>query len=147
MPEKRLFNCRIVVDSPLAGVTYAMQRGKTALHPPARSTPEALVFEFPLTLVDIDADPPRLTGEFAQGPADKRFVYVNTGTIAGQFASPWRRRAKVPLYGIQRAMLAELMAAQENLMLEARIHGVAKDGGPACATVPLLAAWSIVPGA
>jgi hypothetical protein len=133
---------RIVVVDPLSGVTYALQRVRSELLPPARSTATELVFEFSLTIADIDADPPRLTGEFAQGPPNKRFVYVNSGTMAGQAGSPWTRRAKVPLYGIARSELTKL-SQREGLVLEARIRGTAKDGGPACATVPLLSKWVI----
>lgn len=133
---------RIVVVDPLPGVTYALQRARSELLPPARSTATEQVFEFELTIADLDADPPRLTGQFAQGPASKRFVYVNSGTMAGQAGSPWTRRAKVPLYGIDRSELSEV-SQRDGLVLEARIRGTANDGGPACATVPLLSKWAI----
>lgn len=129
------------MEEPLAGVTYAVQRGKSDLLAPARSSKSELQFEFPLTLADISTKPPRLTGEYAQGPPSKRFVYVNTGTAAGQENTPWTRRAKVPLYGVKRSMLEQAM--NEDLFLEARIHGIGNDGGPACATVPLTREWSI----
>jgi hypothetical protein len=132
---------RIVVVDPLPGVAYALQRARSEQLPPARSTATELVFEFALTIADIDADPPRLTGEFAQGPADKRFVYISSGSMAGQAGSPWTRRAKVPLYGISKSELSE--ASQLAGVLETRIRGAAKDGGPACATVPLLSNWAI----
>jgi hypothetical protein len=138
---KRQAKFRIVVVEPLPGVTYALQRGRSELLPPARTTATELVFEFALTIADIDADPPRLTGEFAQGPPNKRFVYVNSGSMAGQAGSLWSRRAKVPLYGIGKSELSE--ASQRDGVLEARIRGIAKDGGPACATVPLLSKWAI----
>jgi hypothetical protein len=133
---------RIVVVDPLPGVTYALQRGRSELLPPIRSTATELVFEFALTIADIDADPPRLTGEFAQGPPDKRFVYISSGSMAGQAGSPWSRRAKVPLYGIGKSELSDA-SQRDGVVLEARIRGTAKDGGPACATVPLLAKWAI----
>src|SRR5262245_48976188 len=141
---KRQLKFSIVVEDPLAGVTYAVQRGRSDLLAPARATRSELVFEFPLTLADIDADPPRLTGEFAQGPAKQRFVYVNSGSMANQRDTCWTRRAKVPLYGISRSLLEKAVKRQgEDLALETRIHGLANDGGPACATVPLLVEWSI----
>ena len=141
---KSQLNFRIVVADPLPGVIYCLQRGRSDLLAPAQSTTSRLVFEFPLVLADIDADPPRLTGEYAQGPAKERFVYVNSGSLARQMDTAWTRRAKVPLYRITRSMLAEVLQREsEGLVLEARIHGVGKDGGPACATVPLLSEWSI----
>jgi hypothetical protein len=102
---KRQVNFRIVVEEPLAGVTYAVQRGRSDLLAPSRSTHSERAFEFSLTLADLDADPPRLTGECAQGPAKQRFVYVNSGYMAGQKNSCWARRAKVPLYSIRQAVL------------------------------------------
>jgi hypothetical protein len=141
---RRQLKFRVVVEEPLAGVSYAVQRGPSDLPAPSRFTKSELVFEFPLTLADIDAEPPRLTGEFAQGPAKQRFVYVNSGSMAGQKDTCWTRRAKVPLYGIKRSMLEDLvMRKGDHWALEARIHGLAKDGGPACATVPFLSEWSI----
>lgn len=135
---------RIVVVEPLAGVTYAVQRGRSGLLAPVRSTATTFAFEFPLTLAEIDAVPPRLTGEYAQGPAQKRFVYVNSGTLAGQRGSCWTRRAKVPLYGIPRSVLAKLIQLdRDDVVIETSIDGLAKDGGPACATVPLLSEWSV----
>ncbi len=132
---------RVIVEEPLAGVVYAVQRGKSDLVLPTRSTKQTLVFEFALTLADIDAKPPRLTGEFAQGPANERFVYVNTGSRAGQKHSPWTRRAKVPLYVLERALLQK--ALRGAAVVEARIHGIGKDGGPVCGTVPGILKWSI----
>lgn len=135
---------RVVVEEPLAGVAYAVQRGRSDLLEPLLSTQSRFTFEFRLTLADLEANPPRLTGEFAQGPAKQRFVYVNSGSMAGQKNTCWRRRAKVPLYGISRVLVAQVVGSEaDNVVLEARIHGVAKDGGPACGTVPLLAEWSI----
>jgi hypothetical protein len=139
---KRQAKFRIVVVDPLPRVTYALQRSRSDLVPPLRSTATELAFEFTLTIADLEADPPRLTGEFAQGPANKRFVYVNSGTMAGQAGSPWTRRAKVPLYGIGKSELSEA-SQRDGLVLEARIRGTAKDGGPACATVPLLSNWAL----
>lgn len=137
---------RIIVEKPLKGAIYAVQRGKNNVLPPTSATDSELAFDFALVLADIDAEPPRLTGEFAQGPASARFVYVSSGTLAGQTFSCWTRRAKVPLYRIQRSLLAEVLSrGPEAALLEARIHGLSKDGGPACGTVPLLSEWSIAP--
>ena len=139
MPDMRF---RIIVQGPLRGVAYAVQRGRDGLLEPARVTDDELVFEFPLTIADLQALPPRLTGKFAQGPPSNRFVYVNSGAMAGEQDSCWRRRAKVRLHGITRSTLEEV-AGRPAAVLEARIAGKSKDGGPACATVPLLSPWSV----
>lgn len=85
-----------------------------------------------------------LKGPEVQGPPAGRFVYINAGTYAGGPPSPWSRRAKVPLGGITPPIVQEALASP-GAALRAEIHGRARDGGPAAATVPLLGAgWSVV---
>ena len=105
-------------------------------------SPGRVAFQFEVEVADAAKVPPRLVGKFAQGPADARFVYINWGTSAGQFGSCWSRRAKIPLRGITAKMIASLLK-KPALLLEASIRGTAKDGGPACATVPLLSDWVV----
>lgn len=129
---------RIVLVDPPRGVTFALQRGKSDLVPPSRSTPKELVFD--LTVRVRDEDQPNFLGPFAQGPRGARFVYVNSGTCAGQTNTPWSRRAKVDLSGIT----WPLIKRAKGVPLEARFAGTGRDGGPACATVPLLGGgWQI----
>jgi len=139
---KPVLMLRIVVTRPPIGVEFAVQRGRSDLLAPAEVTSDATTFEFPVSVADTTANPPRLTGEFAQGPPAARFVYVNSGTLAGQSASCWTRRAKVPLVSIGPELLQAALQ-QSGAVLEARILGTARDGGPACATVPLLRAWTL----
>ena len=67
---------------------------------------------------------------------------VSPGRVAFEFGSPWTRRAKIPLRGITAKMIASVLK-KPALLLEASIRGTAKDGGPACATVPLLPDWVV----
>ena len=131
---------RIVMEDPVPGVTIALQRGlsgKAELIGPVSSSPEALVFEFDINLRGATADgTPRLLGPFVQGPPTARFVYLNSGAAAGQAGTTWQRRAKVPLSGLSWALIDAL---PPGVRLEARIAGKSRDGGPACASVPLLA--------
>ena len=136
---KQTLNLRLIVTDPLPGVHCAMQRGKSELLAPAFS-PNALTFDFAVQ-IDLSKDPISLTGEFTQGPPAKRFVYVNSGSYAAQAGTTWSRRAKVPLTGIPIALAQEAIA--RNGKLEARVHGIAKDGGPFCASVPLLSDWTV----
>jgi hypothetical protein len=76
-----------------------------------------------------------LGGPFVQGPRGKRFVYIDIGTYAGQSASSWGRRLKIPLDGIP----AKFIAAGG--ILEARVPGTGRDGGPNCATVQDFEGW------
>lgn len=129
---------RITVVGPPSDVVFALQRGKSELVAPSHATTTQLVFD--LTVRVRDEGQPNFLGPFAQGPRAARFVYVNSGTSAGQADSPWTRRAKVPLSGITAALIKRSKGA----VLEARIAGTSKDGGPACATVPLLdGGWRI----
>ncbi len=132
---------RITVVHPPEGVTFQMQRGqggKADLVPPVQASGNRLSFDFALRVADDRPNgQPNFLGPFAQGPPDRRFVYVNSGTLAGQAGSCWTRRAKVHLSGITQQMIEQVLSDPETV-LEARIWGLAKDGGPACATVPIL---------
>jgi hypothetical protein len=132
---------RIVVAEPPPGVAFALQEGASGLVPPSEIAAERLTFECDLNVADTKSVPVRLTGPFAQGPASARFIYVCSGVRAGQVGSSWERRAKVPLAGISSELLAR--ALSERRALEAAIHGLAKDGGPACASVKLLSGWRL----
>ena len=138
---------RIVVVSPRAGAALAVQLGRDGLLPPSHTTAEAVTFDLTLELVPGKAGGggPTLRGAAAQGPPAARFVYVNAGRRAGDLASSWDRRAKVSLAGITAATLAAWQASP-GAVLEARIAGTARDGGPACASVPLLdGGWQVRP--
>ena len=137
---------RIVVVDPPAGVQWRLQEGRDDLVEAARVRGNELHFEFALRVGPSREGQPNFLGAAAQGPADGRFVYINSGRRAGQLATLWDRRAKVPLRGISMAM-AQAAMTDEATLLEARIAGTGKDGGPACATVPLLNPWRLVPAA
>jgi len=129
---------RIIVENP--PVRFAVQRGKYELLEATSATAKQLVFEFSVRARDDRPDGPNFLGPFAQGPAGGRFVYVNSGTSAGEIGSQWTRRAKVPLGGITWSLIRKAAG----LVIEARIGGTARDGGPACATVPLLGGgWQV----
>ena len=138
-PELRL---RITMVEPPAGVAFKIQVGRFELAEPVVVCGDALVFEFVVSVADARCEPPRFVGPFTQGPADERFVYINVGSSAGQFGSPWTRRIKVPLYSISPALVAAAFATP-GAVLATRIRGTGRDGSPACATVPLLAPWAL----
>ena len=73
-----------------------------------------------------------------------RFVYLNSGTLAGEAHSVFTRRAKVSLMTITREQVLQTLQLPGRV-LEVRINGTGKDGTPACATVPLLGdGWRVV---
>ena len=137
--SKHEINVRIRVLQPLAGVAMQVQRGRDELLPPIENGNEELVFEFPLT-VDLAGSSPNFLGRYSQGPKDARFIYVNSGTYAGQAHTCWSRRAKLSLMAVTASQVRELL---EGGWLEASLPGVGRDGGPTCASVKGLI-WRIV---
>ncbi|HEY4574983.1 MAG TPA: DUF5990 family protein [Thermoanaerobaculia bacterium] len=116
MSEDRELSLRITVISPPPGVTFRLQRGRSGLVPPVEATNEYLSFDFTLR-VDISKDgKPNFLGPFAQGPPAGRFVYVNSGTSAGQADSGWTRRAKVPLSGIGWRLIERAFAGTDTIL-------------------------------
>lgn len=128
---------RIVVEMPPQGVAMAVQLGRSGLLDPIRRGRD-LVFEFTLRMVERTGAAVFL-GPAAQGPPHDRFVYVNSGTMAGQTDSPWTRRAKITLAGLDAAMAKRTVARGGRL--ETRVAGTGADGSPSCATVPLIGGW------
>ncbi|MBV8516615.1 MAG: hypothetical protein JO197_04350 [Acidobacteria bacterium] len=132
---------RIVVVEPPPNVRFAMQRGRDQLVEPVRASARELVFETTVRVRDNRPDGlPNFLGETTQGPVFARFVYINSGVMAGDEASPWTRRVKVPLSGITWEVIEK---ARNGKVLEARFRGTARDGGPAAATVPLIGGWKV----
>jgi hypothetical protein len=139
---KQQVTLRISVLKPPAGVSFQLQKGRADLVPPAMRTDGAISFEFAVT-VDLAEEPPNFLGKFVQGPKGGRFVYVNSGTLAGQADSCWTRRAKVSLMNITADQLKNAVE-KPDIFLEAAIEGTGRDGGPACASVPLIGnGWKI----
>jgi hypothetical protein len=129
---------RIVIVDPPVGVTWALQVGRSALEGPSSATRAKICFTTAVRVASSSTSRAlRLLGPAVQGPPDGRFLYLNSGLRAGQTGSCWDRRAKVPLRGITQSMIRAATAKQAGV-LEARIAGTASDGGPACASVPLL---------
>lgn len=137
---------RVTVIEPPLGVTFAIQRGKDELLPPSKVSAKSLVFDLSIRVSERKSGgPPNVLGPYAQGKPDDRFLYLNSGTMAGQQDSGWTRRAKIKTAGINWKLIEQTLATP-GAVLEAQIHGLAKDGGPCCATVPLVnGAWKVCP--
>lgn len=146
MPPERLeLPIRIVVVDPVPGLAIALQKGQAArieLIPPACQSENAVVFDVEVTVDGRLADGrPRLLGPVVQGPPKERFVYLAVGTYAGQTASSWGGRVKVPLSGLSWDQMETLARGHR---LAARIAGRSPKGGPALASVQLLApGWHV----
>ncbi len=134
---------RITVLEPLAGVAMLVQKGRDELLPPIVFADEKLVFDLEIT-VDLTDDAPNFLGKFAQGPKNERFVYVNSGSYAGQAFTKWNRRAKLSLMSISSGTIESVIAAPSS-RLETTINGIGRDGGPVCASVKGVE-WKVVKG-
>ena len=138
--------CITLVDPPL-GVLFCLAKGagvKTEFIDTTISDGRDISFSFEVVAkVSPSADTVDFGGPFVQGKVDARFVYLNVGISAGQTESPWQRRVKVGLAGITRSMLLAV-ASRDDLKIMASYAATAKDGGPACASVPLLGdGWTV----
>jgi len=137
---------RINMISPLAGVDYGIQEGSGSAFTTIekqRSVGKSLVFNFEIRIGESDDNAPRFLGPIVQGPKDGRFVYIGIGTYAGQKDSMWERRLKIPLGGITKKMVSQVMS-DPHLIFETNVPGVGKDNGPNCGTVKPFDGWKIV---
>ncbi|WP_439816629.1 DUF5990 family protein [Zavarzinia sp. CC-PAN008] len=138
MATDETIRLRLTIGDPVAGVTYSLQDKASAAVGPVVATEAPLSFDVPVRL----SKDGRLTGDFVrrEGP-ERRFVYIAIGTQAGETDTPWSRRAKIDVHDIAPALLQQALAGA---VLECRLPGRAKDGGPACATVRPLKGWQVV---
>ena len=132
---------RIIVGDPLEGVIMQVQRGKDELLAPGEATAKALVFDLEIS-VDLSGVAPNFLGKYAQGPKEARFVYVNSGTYAGQHQTRWSRRAKLSLMSITKKQINEVLNGKA-ARIETSFPGVGRDGGPTCASVKGVE-WKVV---
>lgn len=143
-PSDLTVTLRIIVVSPIAGVAYGVQEGKGTGYKVSllqMSTDRDLVFDIQVPVKKLESGQTNFVGPLVQGPPAGRFVYLNIGKLAGQLGSTWDRRLKVPLTGITWAMVEQAVSKMK--VLEARLPGKAKDGGPSCATVQPINGWQV----
>jgi hypothetical protein len=138
---------RIVLEEPPPGVDFGIQKGRGSSFETIgkqRSLGGDLVFEIRVEIKTGRASgAPALAGPLVQGPPDQRFLYVGIGTFAGDAGSKWQRRLKVPLTGISQETIRELSSAS-GAILETRVAGTGRDGGPNCGTVKPFAGWNLL---
>jgi uncharacterized protein DUF5990 len=135
---------RITLLGPPPGVDFCIQGHERELLQRTRAAGQDLSFDLTVLAARVEGMP-RFFGDVVQGPPAGRFVYVCSGTLAGQSDSCWTRRAKVPLGGITWESVERVLAGPA-ARLEARFEGRTGDGGPACATIKLLdRGWRLIP--
>jgi len=135
---------RIKVRNPPPDTLMKVQKGRDDLLAPVKASKTELIFDFPIT-IDLLSGQPNFLGKFAQGPKNARFVYVNSGTYAGQSDSCWGRRAKISLMGITADQVREVLK-NPGSGLEIGFEGTGgRDGGPVCGSIRFTdGAWKIM---
>ena len=141
---ERQVTLRVIVESPPGDVDFGVQEGhgndyKTVQK--QRYTKQDLRFEFLIRVNEGKNGQPNFLGSFAQGPANNRFIYLDIGTYAGQSNTPWGRRLKIPLAGITWPMIEQ--ASDASRVIEVRVPGTGRDGGPTCGTVKQFSGWML----
>ena len=135
---------RIILEKPTAGVDFGVQEGRGNEYETIqkqRSEGNDLSFEFTVRVKAASKGVPNFLGPIVQGPVGERFVYIDIGTYAGQAGTDWSRRLKIPLRGITSEMIDK--SSGDNFVLETRVPGTGKDGGPTCGTVKPFAGWTV----
>lgn len=136
---------RVTLVRPPGGVQFCVQ-DKTAsdLEQQKVSAGGDLSFDISIRAAPGQDGTLRFLGPFTHGPPGERFVYLCVGTLAGQADSCWTRRVKVPLSGITQSLIDGTQRSPAG-RLEGRVWGTAKDGGPVCASVPLMdEGWRLI---
>ncbi|MDX6611975.1 MAG: hypothetical protein QOD75_1161 [Blastocatellia bacterium] len=143
---ERELTLRIVLEKPPAGVDFGVQKGRGNDYETMqkqRSKAGDLHFEFTVRAKQAGkGDFPNFLGPIVQGPKGERFIYIDIGTCAGQIGTIWSRRLKIPLRGITWEMIDQATASEHSI-IETRVNGTGKDGGPTCGTVKPFAGWKV----
>lgn len=141
---ERELTLRIVLEAPPAGVDFGLQEGRGNDYKTVqtqRSKGSDLIFTCTLRAKQSTNGGPSFLGPFTQGPPQERFIYIDIGTYAGQTDTPWSRRLKIPLHGISWELVEQALASSQ--ILETRVPGTGRDGGPSCATVKPFKGWTL----
>ena len=138
---------RIVLQKPPDGVDFGLQKGRGQAYETVQlqqARAQDIRFECPLTVQGDrqKQEQPGFSGPFVQGAPPEKFIYIAIGSYAGQAASIWGGRLKVPLRGITWATIEEVIRSSE-LVLETQVPGSGKDGSPVYATVKPFGGWTI----
>jgi Family of unknown function (DUF5990) len=137
--------CSIILENPTAGVVFGLQKGGGNDYETIqkqKATGENLLFELNVRVKTGKNTAPVFLGPCTHGTPADRFIYIDIGTYAGQKESSWDRRLKIPFRGITPEMIQQLIK-DPKLLLETRVSGIGKDGGPNCGTVKPFNGWEV----
>lgn len=102
---------------------------------------DAMAWTTTVTMKTVADGQPDFAGLAVHGKRGERFFYLSWSSDRFGHRELFRR-IKVHLRELTAAQIAEAVTTDGTLV--ARVHAVAKDGGPACASVPLLgSSWRI----
>lgn len=141
---EREITLRILLEAPPPGVDFGLQEGRGNDYETVqtqRSKTSDLTFTFVVRAKQNTSGEPVFLGPFTQGPPQERFVYLDIGTYAGQNETQWSRRLKIPLRGISWKMVEQ--ASGSSQVLETRVRGTGRDGGPSCGTIKPFNGWTL----
>ena len=131
-----------LLDPPV-GVGFCLQKGKNELEDYVLSKGNDLVFSLSVRVKAGSDGSPIFLGEYTQGTPKDRFIYICSGKRAGQTGTHWERRTKIKLASVTMTQI-EKVSTNPTLKLVASYQATAEDGGPSCATVPLIGgAWVV----
>jgi hypothetical protein len=136
---------QIILIKPTPDVIFGLQKGSGNNYETVQkqsSNNNDLIFSFSVKVKgDRSKDKtPTFSGSFVQGPRDSKFIYIDIGTYAGQTDTNWSRRLKIPLTGFTWEDVDQCLT-NHNSILETRVPGTGRDGGPNCATVKPFDGW------
>jgi Family of unknown function (DUF5990) len=142
--EVLLLGLRFTVLKPPPEMRWALQLGRQEGLAPRAHSAGKVVFDVQVKVVRAPGSKAfRLRGPAVQDRPGGRFVYLSTGSYAGDATRRDGRRAKVSLEDLTASRIAA--ATTRGAVLEAQIAGTGRDGGAACASVKLLGAgWTPV---
>ena len=135
----------ILLIKPTPGIVFGLQKGSGNIYETVqKQIPASNDLSFTFT-IKVKGDRskekfPKFSGSYVQGPTGNKFVYIDIGKYAGQSDSIWARRLKIPLTGIT---WKDIDSFSGNSVLETRVPGTGKDGGPNCATVKPFEGWRL----
>jgi hypothetical protein len=138
MTAGQVITLRLSIEDPVPGIAYSLQNKKSEPVGQVTAAGAPIAFDVPVRVMPG----PKLQGEFVRREgASRRFVYVAIGEQAGQRPCVWSRRAKIDIHLIPAELLDEALAGR---ILQARLPGRDKDGGPACATLSPIGGWTAI---
>ena len=134
---------RILLQNPVDGVMYGLQKGKGVHYEIVQAqigNRQDLTFRFVVHLKQTNKSAPSLTGPFVQGTPGNRFVYINIGSYAGQAGAPCSGRLKVPIPEVD---FQDTLSRGSEYGWSCKVPGRTEDGKPVFATVKPFGGWTI----